>query len=152
MRTAFVGEAPSRTSDPDRPLEGRPMRWLAKVAHLEESELRERVRCFNLLSYHPGRTFPVSRGRLALIELGPKLAEVGVERLVLLGHAVASSFDAGWMSPLVFEKLWVEWAKVDAVLVPHPSGLNRWWNDVENRQLAGVLLRSIVEEATPWPI
>lgn len=46
----------------------------------------------------------------------------------LVGHRVAA---AAGLSTDYFR--WMKIGSVPAAVIPHPSGVNRWWNDVENR-------------------
>lgn len=66
--------------------------------------------------------------------------------LILLGRKVCDAFRIeqpewlGWYRSL-------DWGPM--VAVPHPSGLNRWWNDKENERRAAVLLSSIATGRLP---
>jgi hypothetical protein len=62
---------------------------------------------------------------------------------VLLGRRVAAAF--GLASAPYLE--WTEARGRTWVVMPHPSGVNRWWNDEENRLLATVAALRIREEA-----
>ena len=72
----------------------------------------------------------------------------GSEVLVLLGAKVTHAFGI----PDDFE--WLEWFASPQhyhpmVAFPHPSGVNRWWNDEGNSLAAGQLLRDVAEGRLP---
>lgn len=56
--------------------------------------------------------------------------------VLFLGKQVAKAFG-------VFEDFLVEfeWNEGRAVVLPHPSGINLWWNSEANRALASDLLK-----------
>jgi len=60
--------------------------------------------------------------------------------LLLLGVKVCSAFG-------IEKPEWLEWYRSPLwgpmIAVPHPSGLNRWWNDAEHRRAATELLSAI---------
>ena len=39
---------------------------------------------------------------------------------------------------------WFKFYKHDAVVFPHPSGVNRWWNDPVNERQARFFLRELL--------
>lgn len=83
----------------------------------------------NLLGRWPGSAgkgsrFPRCDHTLASI--------AGGRRALLLGRRVAASVGCGRVPYL----RWVDVGGVEAAVVPHPSGVNRWWNDPANREAA----------------
>jgi hypothetical protein len=62
--------------------------------------------------------------------------------VVLLGNKVRRSFsvlsEAKGINPVV-------WGNTTFYSIPHPSGLNRWYNDFANRKVVGVLLGLLYE-------
>jgi hypothetical protein len=95
----------------------------------------------NLLGEFPGKAakgdlFPMAEGRAAarMVE-----AFAPHDRLVLLGGNVCRAFGLR-LAPLERTvrrgRLWLH--------VPHPSGVNRWWNDPENERAAEAALRSVL--------
>lgn len=115
-----VGEAPGPR--PGVPLEAARKR-LAGLCGVSPSVLADRMEWVNLLAAWPGygpsggSTFPMDAAR----EAAARLSEV--RPLILLGKRVAKAFGV--------EQPWFWWVDNIAV-VPHPSGLNRWWNDPQN--------------------
>ncbi len=83
----------------------------------------------NLLERHPGSAgkgslFPLEEAREAVEEVAPALEGRFV---VLLGGRVASAFRFG----LPYFEVG-RWRGSSCLAVPHPSGVNRWWNEPAN--------------------
>ena len=133
----FVGQAPSRRTDGGEPfsgatglkleqLLGRPLRGYPQV---------------NLFDRWPGTTgngdvFPLAaaRDRAAAI-----LAVFAAERIVAVGLGVGRAFGLSG-GPLDV----VEQDGRRFLLLPHPSGRNRWYNVSASRLAAGEALRRFV--------
>lgn len=143
MRTCIVGEAPGANGDPSRPLAAKPGTGagarLCRIAGMSHDVLS---RCFtlrNLLDAFPGRTrgkgaaFPMKEARAAADAF-----EVEEDLLVLLGRRVGAAFgvSAGYFK-------FVDRGGRRLVVVPHPSGVNRWYNDEENRRRARKFFREL---------
>lgn len=141
-KVIFVGEAPS--SRPGPPLGGAIGRRLAELAGVPEAELRERCEMVNLLPVCPplqgsgccrgkGRTFPARKAEVTAAVLEARSPDAA---FVLLGRRVARAFGLVNLPPV---------ADLGRFLsVPHPSGPSDvvlFWNRVENRQTAGIVLR-----------
>jgi hypothetical protein len=58
--------------------------------------------------------------------------------VLLAGHRVAAAFGVreGYLREFVLQG-------VPAAVVPHPSGVNRWWNDPANVARASAFLRGV---------
>lgn len=130
-----VGEAPGRTSDPSRPFAGG--RCQTNLERLLGVGFHDRCRVLNLLRRWPGRTdrkgsrFPLAAAAAAAgrLELdGPT---------VLVGKRVARAFRLG--SAGFFEATEVRGRP--AMVVPHPSGVNLWWNDPKRVEVAACRVR-----------
>lgn len=72
----------------------------------------------------------------------------GSQVLLLLGNRVARAFD------LPSDVEWLEWYRSPThahpmIAVPHPSGRNRWWNDMDNVAEARRLLREVARGNLP---
>lgn len=120
----LVGEAPGRR--PGRTLSGLDRR-LASLAWAPR---------VNLLDRYPGSAgkgarFPIAPARGAAERL---LYAVPEADLLLVGGRVASAFGLRR-----FEYDWLEFFEREGrsfAVVPHPSGIVRWWNEPENRRAA----------------
>lgn len=147
-RILMIGEAPSSSGDPSKPLTGRPMRRMLETAGIPCPSETNAVRLFalrvyaatfarvNLVREYPGRLWPRERAR-AQAEVISRRMRHG-RRLLLLGRKVAAAFD--------HEAAWFEW-RDGACVMPHPSGRNRWWNDLGNRAAARRFLAGLFLEA-----
>lgn len=128
----LVGEAPSSTSDPSRPFSGRSG---ARLAALLGRELDSVFELVNLLPAYPGRAGKGSGfdRELARARAAEIAATRGDRLLILVGHRVAAAF--GLDGDYLVER-------DGAIVFPHPSGINRFWNDPANVTRARRVLRS----------
>lgn len=144
MRPLIVGQSPSRSGEglppfcADRRGSGR---RLADLAGIPPERLEEAFRLANLLDHYPGESFPMSEARA----IADAMELEGV--VLLVGRLVARAFGEGG-------RPWFEWFDlrgVRATVVPHPSGLNRWWNDPVNVERAGEFMREVAGRTdTSW--
>lgn len=149
-RIVIVGEAPSRSSDPNRPFDGASGRTLAALAGLSGyEELRRRTELRNVLSRWPGTghagekgsRFPIPRARRAAAKMRFEDGSV----VLLMGKRVSRAFGMrfeeyfDWKVALRGTGGGVVWFSC----VPHPSGCNRWFNYPENRAIASRFMRAI---------
>ena len=142
-RPAIVGEAPSRSSDPSRPLSGRG--FADKIAALLGTTPGRYLRSFErayLLDEWPGESsgkgsaFPLKEARIAAVALAPNLSG---REVIFAGRRVAEAF--GFFEEYMVRKaLW----DFSASTIPHPSGVNRWWNDPGNAESVGMFLRAVM--------
>ncbi len=141
----IVGEAPSRTSDPKKPFEGRSGKRLAELAGLEcPTLLRYEATLVNVLQRWPGDGYAGEKGShfpLAKAKRAAKRIElVGV--VILAGRRVATAFG-------MKDAEYFQWHRTDRhgpcllVVVPHPSGCNRFWNYPENVARASAFMRRV---------
>lgn len=155
MTTYLYGQAPGKRNDPgsDGSLafrSGRNSRRLAQLAGVSEREFHERVVCLNVLSEYPGPrgkgdAFPMEEARRCATRETARW-ECG-DRVIFAGQAVARAFG--------FAGDWFEWrdfgadnelteVDVRAAMIPHPSGVSRFWNDAENVRMVERFMRGIV--------
>ena len=151
-KVIVIGQSPSRNGS-GGPLEGACGRRLAEAAGISMSTYLSRTTRMNLLDEWPGPSFPQHRAREAAREMYIDLT--GGRRVIFLGLQVSAAF--GVIMPILEWKrvtFWVErgvvmatpaepWRSnaVECAIVPHPSGLNRWWNDEANRRAAARFLK-----------
>lgn len=148
-RPVFVGQAPGPRGRPDKPLFPYPVgcagHRLWKMTGLRRSDYMGLFDRINVLDYYPGPTFPATEAR----RVARSLDDVLVGRLVIfLGVAVARSF--GFVPPSYMA--WREHGRPGAesheyvaAVLPHPSGLNRWYNDLVNAREARRFLTNLVK-------
>ncbi|MFQ5927931.1 MAG: hypothetical protein ACE5MH_10920, partial [Terriglobia bacterium] len=125
-----------RSDDRARPMTGR--RRLAALAGLSDHRgFAEYLRCFdwcNLIG--KSNDFPIGPARSAACRLKLGLAARGYRWVILLGRGAA---DAMGVAVPFFEA--TSCAGTSAVVIPHPSGANRSYNDQATRERAGAVLR-----------
>lgn len=133
MKVLLVGEAPSRGGDPAAPLEGKIGRRLAEFSGLTFEEYLARTDRINLFGYWPGAagkgsSFPMNEAvwLASLIKISRAKQSA---RVILLGKRVAKAF--GMRSPAYLE--WCDFHGVQYAVIPHPSGINRWYNSTANK-------------------
>lgn len=140
----IIGEQPSKNGDPSKPIQGRIGERLAECAGLTFDEYMEKFDRMNLLDVRAeysgkGMDFNVKAARSTARELITRAFLPG--RLILiLGKRAASAF--GMTSIAYFQRMVINGAEV--YVVPHPSGINRWWNLPENEQQMIRFMRTVV--------
>lgn len=141
MKALVVGQAPSRDTDGRQPFSGRSGANLASLLGVTQRDLARTVDLVNLLPRWPGKAgkgdaFPAAEARAAAAMLA---AVAPHDRVVLCGAAVVRAFGLR-IDPL--ERV----TRSGRVLLhlPHPSGVNRWWNDEANMAAATTALRAFV--------
>lgn len=144
-RPLLVGEASNLPGG--EVLRGASGRRLADLAGEDLDRFHELFECVNLLARWPGRSGGV-KGHV----FDPAAARRAAARLdlrgrtvVLLGKRVARAFglaDPPWLQPLRLGR-----GEAAAFVVPHPSGIVRWYNEAGNRRAVGRLLRCILKRA-----
>jgi uracil-DNA glycosylase len=155
-RPIIVGEAPSRLSDPEIAFSGRSGTFLERAAGLKPGRLRGWFECVNLLRVWPGpcdgrrgsrfRGGRVARSRAA--EIRDRAAASGRPVLVA-GRRAAAVFDI----PQPVEYLtWYRVGDVPVAVIPHPSGVNKWWNEPANRARFAAFMAAVLaaEERRRW--
>lgn len=140
LRPLLVGEAPSREGG--EPMGGRVGARLAAAAGLTVDEFLRRCDRVNLLSRCPGKAgrpkghaFPAEEARVAAEAL-----DVRGRVVVILGKRVARACglrDVAWLTEVRLRDAEL------AFVVPHPSGIVRWYNDPANLDDLKVLMRRL---------
>lgn len=145
MKPLIVGEAPARTGDPMRPLEGPCGIKLAEVFGITYDEYLETFSRLNVLHEWPGRggkgdDFPMAQARECARQI-----VIEKRTTFLLGKRVAQAFgfrpQARFLSGYFFPEQ--EWR---IMIIPHPSGINIWWNDPANVRRAKKQARRFLED------
>lgn len=146
MKPLLVGEAPSKNEVTETPLEGRVGRRLADLAGLTVDQYLARFDRVNLLhvrqdTKEKGFEFDLPAARDAVRELR-RNGTLRDRAVVLLGHRVAEAFGVGnlrYFRGMPNGQGGMIW------LMPHPSGVNRWWNDQSNCEEAREFMRGLLE-------
>lgn len=168
----LIGEAPNPAT------ENRPELWLlpdrSGVRHAANRllaysgwDFNTFLKAFdrtNLLHTCPPRgpsgfDFPMEKAKAGAARLMPRRSNY--RGFVLLGRRTASAFP-NWEKPLgkaikVDDVDYFQWAvayaaelRVHAVIVPHPSGTNRWWNEPANVELAKKFFAKLRRNEPTW--
>lgn len=130
QKILIVGQAPSR-------VKGRSSGRLAKLAGLTRAEFEDRTVWKNLINSVQGKqgkgdAFPMAEAKKAAIKI---LDGIPAESaILLLGGNVARAFG---FKPKYFNSIG------PFKIFPHPSGINRWYNDPRNVRKAQKFLRKI---------
>lgn len=166
-RPLIVGEAPGPRTDPAVPLDGRAARRIAALAGIDVPTLRRRARIRNILPAWPGPAGKGSEfrhGSSEAVDGAARLVDLEARRgqlVIVLGRRAARALAPTWHGLHRVPFLEVErrlavrryastvegppWRyqaiPVRVVVLPHPSGVNHWWNDPANVDAAGSLLR-----------
>ena len=134
--TAYIyGQAPGKKPkvDPRVPFLGGPHgAFLAELAGVDEAVLEDLFTFRNVLDYYPGPNgdgkgdaFPMDEARASARELME--AWCWGDTAIFAGHNVARAFGVARRYPYF---KWHELVDgVQCVVVPHPSRLNRFWNN-----------------------
>lgn len=135
----IVGQGPSQHGDPDRPLEGAADR-LGPLLGITPALFINRYARINLNAQWIGKA---GKGDVFDIAEGYTSTKVLLRgswtHYVLLGQKVAQCFGIK-SDPCTA----VEAINKHFLLLPHPSGINRWWNDAENRSRASAKMREFL--------
>lgn len=134
MRVLLIGQAPSAATDGMPPFSGRSGERLAGLAGLRDAAaLREAFEVRNLFDKFPGKAakgdrFPLGAAREEAARLRGRIAGGGfrADRALLVGVGVARAFGVD-PEPLLTWRTDPRLPVPFAVL-PHPSGVNLWWN------------------------
>lgn len=105
-------------------------------------EIRRRATVVNLVDrwhgpsrHGKGDAFPTAEGRTSAEAIEASVPPGG--RVLLLGRHVARAFGFAGRSFL----RWHPSRRRSFAVVPHPSGVNLWWNDASNVESAAAFLR-----------
>lgn len=150
--TAYVyGQAPGKRpkDDPTVPfLGGKHGAFLADLAGVSESVLADLFTFRNVLDYYPGAredggkgdAFPMDEARRAASELREDWR--WGDTVIAAGWNVARAF--GFKQYGYFK--WMDIDGVQCVVAPHPSRLNRYWNDTKQVAAARAFWHQAVHE------
>ena len=146
-RIILVGQAPSRNGDPKTPLiGGRSGFFLQQLCGMSLLQYVRSFETVNVVEAWPG--YSSSKGDLfpadeAKVKAEAKAASWHGRRVILLGKNVARAFGHN-KTPLM---TWTTDSRgFEVAVVPHPSGVSRWWNDPTNTERARAFLQSLQGE------
>lgn len=143
LKLLVVGEASNLVGG--RPFEGRSGARLASLAGVTQREFLDAVEAVNLIPFWPGRSsgkkghlFPADAARLRAASM-----DLAGRRMLLCGLRVARAFGlpskVRFMNPCSLGR-----DERSCHVIPHPSGIVRWWNDADNVAAATNLVRNLM--------
>lgn len=142
-----IGQAPGRPTEKGylSPFEGPCGVRLASLLGVEWHHFVCMFDRVNLVQEWPGKSgrgdrFPRARGTISAQEMTLNGA-LDNRKTVFLGKEVARCF--GFSTMTYLEVLTGE-PGLEMLLLPHPSGVNRWWNDPKNVRLASKAFKSFL--------
>lgn len=139
MKTLVVGEQPNGRRGGDWDPTGNSTRRLAKAFNMDPYYMRHSFTFDNLL---PGHVAWDDGTAMAMAEAVLWCRVSDYDYVLLMGRRVAAACgmgDAPYLRRFRF-------GKTTFVVVPHPSGMNRWWNDLDNRRRGYTFLRRLRRE------
>lgn len=144
----FIGQAPAGRDDPASPLSGATGRKLAALMGMSIEEFLATFDRANLLRKYPGKllnskgdAFPIQKATINAFKLMRNNPPDNYRAIILLGKNVAKAFN--WQNPEFLE--WDRTRRPFRVVIPHPSGINHWWNDKRNQRAAKEFLTEMYE-------
>lgn len=150
MSVYIVGEAPSRSSDPRDPITGVCGAKLAAFSGLSLDEFRTTFERVNLLKEWPGvadgakgTAWSAQLSVLAMVRALSLMRNSPSSTFVLLGKRVGRAFGVERNEYFVRQKGFDDFHRHEFVVVPHPSGINRWYNSEENTKRMRRFMRGV---------
>lgn len=150
MRLLIIGQAPSRETEGKPAFTGKCGRFLAELLGTTQQQMLEVHDFLNILEHYPGKViggdrFPLIEARSRAWEILPRLWG---RTTVLLGRNVASAFQLHgyeYARIYAFSELQRGLHGVQGLvaIVPHPSGVNRFYNLEGNRVKVSKFLKEL---------
>jgi uracil-DNA glycosylase len=149
-RPLIIGQAPARGNDDKLPFAGQSGSRLAQAAGVgwTGDSLPAHFELRNLVAKYPGKAgtgkgdrFDLAAARLQASLMLDEIEQMESRWVLFMGKSVAQAFG-------IRGKLYLEpwpWKQHEFVVFPHPSGINRWWNDADNEEEARDFLRSLLD-------
>lgn len=144
MRPLLVGEASNLASG--EAFAGRSGLRLAGLLRMSLGDFRDRFECVNLARRWPGREPGKAKGHVfaaAPAAHAARRLRVGGRVVVLAGRRVAAAFGVGGAA--FFEAVDLNRGEEACVVIPHPSGIVRFWNDAANVRAASRCLKGVLK-------
>lgn len=152
-RLLFVGQAPAADTVGQPAFSGKCGQLLAQLMGISQEEMLKAHEFVNLLDFYPGKSkfgkgdnFPLAQAKARAEELRERFRSRAV---VLLGYNVARAFGTLQFNYCQWYSLFDNRAQrtIPGVvsIVPHPSGINRWYNSADHRLLVQRFLRAAAE-------
>ncbi len=139
----LIGQAPNEHGDPRRPLEGKLGEKLCRLFGCSWAEYCRSTQRFNVLPGWPGKQGNGDRFPRALaIQNARRMVWSFADCAVLfVGVATASVFKIKQPALRWKRRQLQDGGFYQAAVLPHPSGVNRWWNEPSHRRAATRFMR-----------
>lgn len=151
MTTMLIGQAPSKGTEGKTPFSGESGRRIEGMAKIDAGALSGHYALRNALDYYPGGAkgkgdaFPSEPAREGIQQLVEQVKGTEVDRLIFVGRGTANAFALDPDSVggyLQWFRTAATGPRVWLAILPHPSGINRWYNETENRLAAALFLQT----------
>lgn len=136
MRPLLLGEASVGTGEL---VDARCTPNLDRLAGFKLEEAFATMNLLELEEWTAGTPFPTGLARDRARLLAPQLDGRAV---VLAGQRVAAAFRVRGVALGAWVEVEIAGALFEATVLPHPSGVNRWWNEQAHRRAGARFLRS----------
>lgn len=153
MRLLFVGQAPSRESEGNPPFTGKCGKFLAELMGTTQEQMLLDHDFINVLDHWPGRDLTGDRfpPREARVAAKAKMGQLRGRVVVMLGHGIVRAFGSTQFRYLQWYELrhpdnFADVVSKYVTVVPHPSGVNRYFNKIDNRLIVGKFLGMLIEK------
>ena len=150
MRLMFVGQSPSRETEGLPPFVGKCGQFLAELMGTTQEQMLLDHDFINVLDHWPGKGLNGDKWPLteATVAAQKKLESLRGRTVVLLGKNVARAFNKGLWRYLEWYEIRSPKNLADVVvpavtIVPHPSGVNRYYNNPDNKAIVSKFLQML---------
>jgi uracil-DNA glycosylase len=160
MTTMLIGQAPSKGTEDKTPFSGETGTRIAGMAKMPPSALAGHYALRNALDYFPGKegkgdAFPPEEAKAAIERIVDQVKGTEVDRLIFVGRGTANAFalDVDHVGGyLAWFRTAATGPRVWLAILPHPSGINRWYNDPQNRAAAALFLQLEIRSRGDTPV
>jgi len=152
IQPLIIGQAPAQGNDGKLPFSGESGKRLALLACVGTTGdvLPRYFELRNLISKYPGKAgtgkgdhFDRVAAKIQAAQMYEEFDGMGPRWILLMGRSVSRAFGIRHREYL---RPW-PWNQHKMVIFPHPSGINRWYNDNHNWRAASEFLREVLLES-----
>lgn len=141
MKPLIIGEAPSKRGDSALPCGGRIGRRLASYFGIGYEEYLECFDRTNLLGAYPGADGKGAKFEAHEAKVAADALDLRGRTVLILGQRAARA--VGLRAEYC---TWQAHRGALCAVIPHPSGINRWYNDVGNEASLALFLQTVPKE------
>lgn len=153
----IIGQAPARGNDDKHPFAGESGKRLALLAcvGMTGDVLPAYFELRNLISKYPGKVstgrgdkFDMAAAKMQANLMWDEFKAMPARYVLFMGKSVARAFGYRHIQYLQPR----QWNQHKFVCFPHPSGVNRWYNDNNNWREATEFLRMVLRDPNPYTV